>query len=60
MMGRLNVRNILQRKHFKFQGNDYSCPFVIQTERKQLFICSSPALSVLNVGGKLAIPGISI
>jgi hypothetical protein len=35
-------------------------PFVIQTERKQLFICSSPTLSVLNVGGKLAIPGISI
>jgi hypothetical protein len=60
MMDRLNVRNILRRKHFKLQGNDCSYPFVIQTERKQLSIYSSLALSVLNVGGKLASPGISI
>jgi hypothetical protein len=43
-----------------FKEMTIAAPFVIQTERKQLFICSSPALLVLNVGGKLAIPGISI
>jgi hypothetical protein len=26
MMDRLNVRNIMRRKKFKLEGNDYSCP----------------------------------
>jgi hypothetical protein len=26
MMDRLNVRNIVRRKKFKLEGNDYSCP----------------------------------
>jgi hypothetical protein len=44
MMDRLNVRNILRRKKFKLEGNDYSCPLCPghrdETTFHQFFSCS--------------------
>jgi hypothetical protein len=43
MMDRLNVRNILKRKHFKIEGDDYSCPLCRQNREETtfhlLFLC---------------------